>query len=310
LKTPCTLLAGVAGREGPDSRLEPDDGGVADAAGACFMGAGALGPPPADDPGPFEPPRRVSVAVTVAVAVAALAPLTAPVAVEINPVATPATLVERATPATVFVVPVRTGELAVVDTACVTASVRTLELACATCVMVWVTLEAPAARSTVWVTAVVAVDTAEPASWVTPEALFATWETVLVTAAAAPSSARAGTGPASPAVLVVAAAALSTAAAVGAAILVTGAVAVGAGDEAAGDEAAGDEAAGVIGGVEDDGVEETSCVAVVTALPRAPVAGVAAPDSSATARTPGSAHRTAALSSRALRRPRDRGEGL
>jgi hypothetical protein len=269
------------------------------------MGAGALGPPPADDPGPFEPPRRVSVAVTVVVAVAALAPLTAPVAVEINPVVTPATLVERATPATVFVVvPVRTGELAVVDTACVTAWVTTLELACAPCVMVWVRLEAPAAWLTVWVTAVVAVDTAEPASWVTPEALLATWETVLVTAAAAPLSARAGTGPESRAVLVVAAAALSTAAADGVAIL-TGAVAVGAGDEAAGVIGTVED-----GTVEDGGVEETSCVAVVTAPPRAPVAGVAAPDSSATASTPGSAHRTAAVSSRALRRPRSRGEGL
>jgi hypothetical protein len=241
------------------------------------------------------------------IAVAALVPLTAPVAVAINPAATPTTFVERATPARPSVALVRTGEPVVVDTACVTVWVMILELAWATCVMVWVTLEALAARLTVWVTAVVAVDTAEPASWVTPEVLLATWETVLVTAGAAALSAWAGTGPASRAVPVVAAAALSTAAAVGVAILVAGAVAVGAGD---------DEAAGVTGAVEDGGVEEdcaveeTSCAAVVTTLPRAPVAGVAAPDSSATASVPGSAHRTAAVISRALRRPGSRGEGL
>jgi hypothetical protein len=265
------------------------------------MGAGVLGPPDL-----FEPPR-VSVAVTVVIAVAALVPLTAPVAVAINPAA-PTTFVERATPARPSVTLVRTSEPAVVDTACVTAWVMILELAWATCVMVWVTLEALAARLTVWVTAVVTVDTAEPASWVTPEVLLATWETVLVTEVAAPLSARAaraGTGLASRAVLVVAAAALSTAAAAGVETLVTGAVVVG----------AGDEAAGVIGGVEacgvgDCAVEETSCVAVVTMLPRAPVAGVAAPDSSATASVPGSAHRTAAVISRALRRPGSRGEGL
>jgi hypothetical protein len=157
------------------------------------MGAGVLGAPSAEDPDPdpFEPPR-VSAAVTAVAAVEVLTPLTAPVAVGINPATTPAptTFVERATPAMVSAVLVRTCEPAVVDTACVTVWVTTLELAWATCVMVWVTsLEALATRLTVWVTAVVAVDTAEPASWVTPEALLVTRETVLVTTAAAGSSA-------------------------------------------------------------------------------------------------------------------------
>jgi hypothetical protein len=129
------------------------------------MGAGVLGAPSADDPGPFEPPR-VSVAVTVAAAAATLVPLTAPVAVGINPATTraPTTFLERATPATVSVVLVRTGEPAVVDTTWVTVWVTILELAWATCVMVWVTLGALTARLTVWVAAVVAVGTTEPAS--------------------------------------------------------------------------------------------------------------------------------------------------
>jgi hypothetical protein len=305
LKTACALLAGVAGASGPvASKPGRDDDGVTGAAGtgAGRMGAGVLGPP-----GLFEPPR-VSVAVTVAVA--ALVPLTAPVAVDINPAATPATCVERATPARLSVALVRTGEPAVVDTACVTAWAMTLELAWATCVMVWVTLAAPAARSTVWVAAVVAADTAELASWVTPEVLLATWETVLVTAGAAALSAWAGTGPASRAVPVVAAAALSTAAAVGVAMAVGLAVWAVAAVVGAGGEAAWTIGAVEDGGVEDCADEETSWVAVVATLGRASVPGVAAPDWSATARVPGSAHRTAAVINRALRRPGSRGEGL
>lgn len=254
------------------------------------MGAGVLGLPSAEDPDPFEP-SRVSVAGTVVVAVAVLTPLTAPVAVGINPATTPAptTFVERATPATVSAVLVRTCEPAVVDTVCVTVWVTTLELAWATCVMVWVTLGALAARLTVWVTVVVAVDTAEPASWVTPEALLVTRETVLVTTAAAVSGAWIGTGPAPRAVPVVAVPALSTAPAVGVATLAAGAVGVG----------------GVTGAV-----EESSCVAVVTTLPTAPGAGMAAPDSSATASVKGKEHRMTAVVNRALRRPESRGEGL
>jgi hypothetical protein len=145
MKTACALLADVAGAKGPvASKPGPDDDGVTGAAGAGAgrIGAGALVPP-----GLFEPPR-VSAAVTVAVA--ALVPLTAPVAVDINPAGTPAmTCVERATRARLSVVLLRTGESAVVDTACVTVWMTTLELARATCVMVWVTSEAPAARVTV-----------------------------------------------------------------------------------------------------------------------------------------------------------------
>lgn len=291
------------------------------------MGAGVCAPPSADDPGPFEA-LRVSVEVTVAIAVAALVPLTAPVAVAINPAATPTTFVERATPARPSVALVRTGEPAVVDTACVTVWVRTLELAWATCVMVWVTLEAPAAPPaallTVRVTSAVAVDVGEPASRVMFEAFLVVRVTAPVAVAAAPASACAGAvlvpgaGPAPLGVwlaswaAVVVAPTLFTASVVGAAAF--GTVAVAAGGEAGGFCVAG--VAGVVVvvcvavAVVACAVEETSCVVVVTTLPRAPVAGVAAADGSATARVPGSAHRTAAVINRELRRPGSRGEGL
>jgi hypothetical protein len=148
------------------------------------------------------------------------------------------------------------------------------------------------------VTVVVVVDTAALASRVTCEALPATWETVLVVTAAALSSAWAGP--------VVAAVALSTAPVVDVAILVAGAGA-GAGAGAVG---AGGEAAGATGAVEVCAGEDSSCAAVVTTLPTAPGAGMAAPDSSATASVTGKEHSMAAVINRALRRPESRGEGL
>jgi hypothetical protein len=85
--------------------------------------------------------------VTIVAAVEVLTPLTAPVAVGIDPARTPAPtmFLERETPAMVSAVLVRTGEPAI-DTVCVMVWVTTLELTWATCVMVWVTLEEPAAR--------------------------------------------------------------------------------------------------------------------------------------------------------------------
>jgi hypothetical protein len=125
-----------------------------------------------------------------------------------------------------------------------------------------------------------------------PEALLATWETVLVTTAAALSSAWAGTGRAVP---VLAGPALSTVPAVGVAILVAGAPGA---------------VAGVTGAVEVCAVEESSCVAVVTTLPTVPGAEMAALDSSATASVTDNEHRMAAVINRTLRRPESRGEGL
>jgi hypothetical protein len=189
---------------------------------------------------------------------------------------------------------------------------------------VWVmldTLAAPlSALPTVRVTTAVAVGVAEPASRVMFEALLVVCVTAFVTVAAVPASACAGaaltpgTGGAAPLgvwlalrTAVVVAPTLFTASVVEAAAFVTGAVAAGAGGEAGGFCAA--VVAGVVVVacatvvVGACAAEEISCEAVPATLSSAPVTGVAALGSSASARVPENAHRTATIISRAIRRP-------
>jgi hypothetical protein len=193
---------------------------------------------------------------------------------------------------------------------------------------VWVmldTLAAPlTALLTVRVTSAVAVGVAAPASRVMFEALLVVCVTAPVTVAAAPASACAGaalTSGAGPAPLdvwlasraaVVVAPTLFSASVVGAAAFVT--VAVAAGGEAGGFCVAVVAGVAVVACAAAVVVacapEEISCEAVPATLSSAPVTGAAALGSSASARVPEHAHRTATVISRAIRRSAIHTEGL
>jgi hypothetical protein len=310
---------------------------------------GPLGPRPAGAPGPFELARLRGAATTVEATPEMLLPGAAPVAAEVTPVRTPVSSVEFATGARAPVVCVTMDEPAVVtvDVARARIEVTTLEPVWArSCETGWTTLEVSPepARARVWVmldtlaapltallsvrvTTAVAVGVAEPASRVMFEALLVVCVTAFVSVAAVPASACAGaaltpgTGGAAPLgvwlalrTAVVVAPTLFTASVGGAAAFVTGAVAVGAGGEAGGFCAAVVAGVAVVACatvvVVACAAEEISCEAVPATLSSAPVTGAAALGSSASARVPENAHRTATIISRAIRRSAVHAEGL